>query len=121
MKSVKYLALVSTLALLFPFTAFARAKNQRSVDIVDSVKVGSTQLKPGNYKVEWQGAGPAVQVNFLQHGKTVATAPATLKTNATNVTQDDIVTHKTDAKTQALQEIDFGHQKEALVFAQGGM
>ena len=47
-------------------------------------------MKPGNYKVKWEGAVPDIQVTFLRDGKTVATAPATLKTN--QVTLDGIVT-----------------------------
>ncbi len=118
MRNLKLLALLSVFAMLSPFGAFARDKNQHSVDLYDSVQVGSTQLKPGNYKVEWQGTGPAVQVNFLQFGKTVATAPATLQSN-NQVTHDEVVTDSTGSK--ALREIDFAHQKETLTFAQGGM
>jgi hypothetical protein len=118
MRNLKLLALLSISAMLSPFGAFARDKNQHSVDIFDSVQVGSTQLKPGNYKVEWQGTGPAVQVNFLQFGKTVATAPATLQSN-NQVTHDEVVTDSTGSK--ALREIDFAHQKETLTFTQGGM
>ncbi len=86
------------------------------VEIFDSVQIGSTQLKPGNYNVEWQGTGPAVQVSFQQNGKTVVTAPGTLKTDDDQVTRDGIVTEATGAGTSTLKEIDFGHQKEALVF-----
>jgi hypothetical protein len=75
MKRIQYTAFLSMLALLSPLSAFARDKNQHSVEILDSVQVGSTQLKPGNYKVEWQGSGPEVQVNFVRDGKTVATVP----------------------------------------------
>lgn len=121
MKHLKSMALLSTLTLVFPFCAFGRDRNQRSVDIADTVRVGSTQLKPGNYKLEWQGTGSTVQVSFLMDGKTVATAPATLQTNDKRVTEDDVVTGKTSANTKALEEIDFSRQKEALVFAHGGM
>lgn len=120
MKHLKYPALVSTFALLFSFTAFARDKNQRNVNIPDSVSIAGTQLAPGNYKVDWQGAGPAVHVNFLQHGKVVASAPATLRTKDSKVTQDDIITKKT-ATSRTLKEIDFSHQKEALLFNESGM
>ena len=88
------------------------------VEIFDSVQIGSTQLKPGNYNVEWQGTGPAVQVSFQQNGKTVVTSPGTLKTNDDQVRQDAIVTEATGAGTSTLKEIDFGHQKKALVFDQ---
>jgi len=97
---------------------FAKDNNRHSVEIPDSVQVGGTQLKPGNYKVEWQGTGPDIQVTFLQNGKTVATVPATLKTNDAQVTQDQIVT---DSASNTLSEIDFRRDKEALVFQQSGM
>ena len=116
-KYLQYLAVLSALALLFPVGALAR-NNAHSVQTFDVVQVGSTQLKPGDYKVEWQGTGPAVQVSFQQSGKTVVTVPATLKTNDDQVTQDAIMTEATSAGTTELKEIDFGRQKEALVFDQ---
>jgi hypothetical protein len=121
MTKIKYLALLSALLVLSAL-ALARAKNQHSVDIPDTVQVGATQLPPGTYQVEWQESGPAVNVNFLRHGKVVATVPGTLKSNDKQVTQDDIVT-RTVSDKKVLTEIDFGHQKEALVFAgpQSGM
>jgi hypothetical protein len=121
-KYLQYLAVLSTLALLFPLGALAR-DNSHSVDISDVVQIGGTQLKPGNYKVEWQGDGPAVQVSFQHNGKTVVTVPATLKTNDAEITRDAIRTEATSADTATLKEIDFGHHKEALVFDQnpGGM
>ena len=120
-----YFTAVLSLACLLGFggSAYAGRNNAHSVEISDAVQIGGTKLKPGNYKVEWQGTGPAVQVSFQQNGKTVVTAPGTLKTNDDQVTQDAIVTEATVAGTSTLKEIDFGHQKEALVFDQnpGGM
>jgi virulence-associated protein VagC len=104
--------------MLSSLSVFARNKNQQSVDIPDTVRVGGAQLKPGNYKMEWQGTGPDVQVTFLRDGKTVVTVPATLKTNDDQVTQDDIVT---GSENNTLQEIDFRRGKEAVVFQQSGM
>jgi hypothetical protein len=117
MKHLRYLlALLSVLAVLSPLSVFARDKNQHSVNIPSAVQVGGTQLKPGKYKVEWQGTGPDLQVTFLLDGKAVATAPATLKSN--QVTQDEIVTN---LENNTLDEIDFRRDKEALVFQQSGM
>ena len=122
MKHLNLLALLSTLTLLFPLFALARDKNQHSVNIGDTVRVGSKYLRAGSYKIEWEGTGPAVQVTFQRYGKIVATTTATLQKNDKQVTEDAIVTHKIDPKTDALDEIDFDRQKEALVFAsQGGM
>jgi hypothetical protein len=120
-----YFATVLSLTCVLGFggSACAARNSAHSVEIFDAVQIGGTKLKPGNYKVEWQGTGPAVQVSFQQNGKTVLTAPGTLKTNDDQVTQDAIVTEAKGAGTSALKEIDFGHQKEALVFDQysGGM
>jgi hypothetical protein len=118
MQQLKYAALLSTLALLSPVGALARDKNQHSVQIPDSLQVGSVQLEPGNYKVEWQGTGPEVQVNFVRNGKTVATVAGTLNANDKRVVQDAIVTDTTSSK---LKEIDFGRDKESVIFGQSGM
>jgi hypothetical protein len=120
MQQLKYAALLSTLALLSPVGALARDKNQHSVQIPESMQVGSAQLEPGNYKVEWQGTGPAVQVNFVRNGKTVATVPGTLNENDNHVVQDAIVTD-TATSTNTLKEIDFGRDKESVIFGQSGM
>ena len=121
MKPIKYAALVSMLALLSTVSALARDKNQHSVELSDSVQVGNAQLKPGSYKVEWQGTGPEIQVNFIRAGTTIATVPGILKTNDVQVVQDEIVTEETSANTKTLKEIDFSRDKEALIFDQSGM
>jgi hypothetical protein len=118
MKTLYFAAVLSLTCLLgFGGSALAR-DNAHSVEISDAVQIGSTKLKPGNYKVEWQGTGPAVQVSFQQNGKTVVTVPGMLKTNDDQVTQDAIVIEATDAGTSTLKEIDFRHLKQALVFDQ---
>jgi len=47
-------------------------------------------------------------------------APGTLKTNDAHVVQDAIVIDTTSANTKTLEEIDFSHNKESLVFEQSG-
>jgi hypothetical protein len=119
MKTSYFTAVLSLTCLLgFGGSAYAARDKARSVEIFDAVQIGTTELKPGNYKVEWQGTGPAVEVSFRQNGKTVATVPGTLKTNDDQVMRDGIVIEATGAGTSTLKEIDFGHQKEALVFDQ---
>ncbi|HEY7352866.1 MAG TPA: hypothetical protein VH596_08895 [Terriglobales bacterium] len=113
---MKYIgsALVS-LFVFVPMLLFAGDNTIRSVNIPSAVVVNHHTLKAGHYKVEWQQPGPNVEVNFLQHGKTMASAPGTLKVNDAQIKQDDIITNR-----NALMEIDFGHQKEAIVFPQKG-
>ena len=73
---------VFTLTCLLGMCGSALARdNAHSVEISSAVQIGGTRLKAGNYKVDWQGTGPAVQVSFQRNGKTVVTVPGTLKTN----------------------------------------
>ncbi len=55
--------------------AFA-AKNSQSLTLNTPVKVGTTELPAGDYKVSWTGTGSAVQVTFAQKGKSPVTVPA---------------------------------------------
>jgi hypothetical protein len=50
--------------------------DSQNVNIPSAVKVGSTQIAAGTYKVSWTGAGSDVQVTLAKNGKTVATVPA---------------------------------------------
>jgi hypothetical protein len=119
MKTSLFTAVLTlTCVLGLGINAHAARNNAHSVEIFNAVQIGTTELKPGNYKVEWQGTGSAVEVSFRRNGKTVVTLPGTLKTNDDEVTQDGIVTEATGTGTSALKEIRFGRQKEALVFDQ---
>jgi len=56
--------------------AFA-AKNSQSVNFAAPVKLGTTNLPAGDYKVTWNGTGDNVQVTIAENGKTL-TVPAKL-------------------------------------------
>lgn len=72
----RILALTLLLASL-PLAANAASKNSANVALDSSVKVGTTDLAAGNYKVVWSGTDPNVQVTFIQ-GKKSTTVPARL-------------------------------------------
>lgn len=57
--------------------AFA-AKNSQTITLSDAVKVGTTQLPVGNYKVSWTTNGSAAQVTLEEKGKPSVTVPAKL-------------------------------------------
>ena len=113
-------ALFSMLLLLLPASALAAENTSHSLNLPSSVVVQGQHLRAGHYKVEWQEAGPRVEVNFMRNGKTVATVPATLHTNDGQVTQDDVITRQSASNHNALQEIDFKHEREALTFGMNG-
>ena len=67
-------SLVMGLALLLACSAFAATKANLSLQTPTTVN--GTKLKAGDYKLEWDGSGPDVEVSILQ-GKTVlAKVPA---------------------------------------------
>lgn len=60
---------------MFSVPAFA-AKNSDTVSLPNSVKVGSTQLPAGDYKLTWTGTGSNVEMTLAQKGKATVTVPA---------------------------------------------
>jgi hypothetical protein len=116
MKYGRLFVLAVTVAMLFSLSAFARSKDEGSMTLVDPALVGSTHLKPGNYKVEWNGTGDHVKVNILEHGKTVATTPAKLVTRPKPSPYNAVVTTPLkNSKAKGIDEIDFDNRTEALV------
>jgi hypothetical protein len=61
--------------VLISVPAFA-AKNSQTISLSENVKVGSTQIPAGAYKVTWTGSGSEAQVTLAQGGKTFVTVPA---------------------------------------------
>ena len=77
MKLSKVTILLIGSALAFSSGAFARdANNKGKLHLQDKTIVDGKPLNPGNYTVEWTGAGPNVEVTLLQGKQTVATFPA---------------------------------------------
>ena len=57
--------------------AFA-AKNSQNVTFTDAIRVGSTQLPAGDYKVTWTANGSNAQVTIAEKGRASVTVPAKL-------------------------------------------
>jgi hypothetical protein len=67
-------SMVMGLALLLASSAFAGTK--ASLSLLDATTINGTKLKAGDYKLQWEGSGPNVEVSIMQ-GKTVfAKVPA---------------------------------------------
>jgi hypothetical protein len=62
--------------LLLSAGAFAREKGK--LYLTEDVTVQGKVLKPGEYKLEWEGTGANVQLSIIQGRDTVATVPATI-------------------------------------------
>jgi hypothetical protein len=115
MKYTRYTAILATMVFAFSFAAFAKDNNSGRFTLDDSVQVGSTQLAPGNYKVEWSGPATSLKVEILKNGKTVATTEGKLKDLQHPAPYDSVMIKPTAANQKTLDEIDFDHRSEALV------
>lgn len=111
--NLKMLGMALSVLLLIPVGLLASGKNSKGVDIVRVVKVGSTSLKPGHYKVVWSGSGEHVQVMFVREGKVVAIAPARLVLR-NNGFDDAVETKATSDNSQVVQALDW--EKMSLLF-----
>jgi len=116
MKKVEFYVL-SVALLVLPLTSFASTKAQKEITFDEPISVASTQLKPGTYKMEWNGGGPNVEVSFVQNNKIVATAPAQLVKETSAHDETAISTHKTSTGSNRLDEVDF--KNTALSFRKG--
>jgi len=67
-------SLVVGLALLLASSAFAATKADLSLS--DPVTVNGTTIKPGDYKLQWDGTGPNVELSILKGKTVVAKVPA---------------------------------------------
>jgi len=121
MRSVKYVLVLTAIALLLPLSALAKdSGNEGKFTISEPVQVGSTQLKPGDYKVQWDGSGDAVQVKILQGKKTVATSSGKIVSHDQPAPYNSVIL-KDAASGKAINEIDFSNRKEALVLTDSTM
>src|SRR5215467_7498726 len=89
------------LAILVSVAAFAAQSGSGKIHLTNSVKVGSTELPAGDYKVTWSGSGDKAQVTLTQ-GKNVATATARVEPAHQN---NDSVTVTGPNGDQILDEI----------------
>jgi len=85
MKFSKVSILLIGSAFAFSSGAFARDANTNKgkLHLQDKTIVDGKPLDPGNYTVEWTGAGPTVEVTLLHGKQTVATFPAHIMEQST--------------------------------------
>ncbi len=75
-------------AILFSSAALAGETNKGKLILNDKVVVDGKSIQPSDYRVEWDGSGPAVQVKILQGKQTGATLSAHLTEQADRNPQD---------------------------------
>ncbi|MFY9911788.1 MAG: hypothetical protein WCF22_19985 [Candidatus Sulfotelmatobacter sp.] len=105
-------SLFMALALLLATGAFAATK--ASLELNDPVKVNGTTLKPGNYKVQWEGSGPNVELSITKGKQIVAKATAHMVDLPTPAANTAAVTVKNDDGPNSLTGLRFQGKKFAL-------
>jgi hypothetical protein len=117
MKFGKYIAMAAVLISSMSLNAFAKDKNETPVTFSEKVQVGSTEVKPGTYKLQWEGNGPDVQVKVVSGKDVVATVPAKLLANPSANGVDAIQT-RDNANVRQLEQVDFARGRQSLVFGE---
>lgn len=104
------------LALLLATSAFAA--NKGSLTVQEPITVNGTQLKPGDYKVQWDGSGPSVELSITQGKKVIAKVPAHM-VNLDQPSQNDATVVKNNGDgTKSLSEVRLSGKKFALAVAE---
>ncbi len=104
--------LVFGAALILASSAFAASK--ASLSISNPVTVNGTKLKAGDYKLEWEGSGPDVELSIMQGKKVLAKTPAHV-VNLDNAAENSAAVVKTsDDGTASLEGVRFAGKKFAL-------
>jgi len=100
---MKHASTLLILSTLLAVTAFAANGGSGKVSLDSTVKVGSTELPAGTYKVTWTGSGDDAQVT-LKQGKTSATTRAQVLEVRRN---NDAVATRSENGSKVLTEIQF--------------
>ncbi|MGB7820731.1 MAG: hypothetical protein WBL22_00925 [Candidatus Sulfotelmatobacter sp.] len=105
-------SLVLGLALVLASTAFAATKG--SLQLSNPVTVNGTTLKPGDYKVQWEGSGPKVELSILKGKNVVAKVPAHVVELQAPSSNDAAVTLQNASGPNTLAGVRFQGKKTAL-------
>jgi hypothetical protein len=107
---------VMGLAVLLASSAFAATK--ANLVLNNPTSINGTQLKAGEYKLEWDGTGPNVEVSVLQGKKVVAKVPAKLVDLPSASQNNAAVVTKNGDGTSSLSGARFEGKKYALEVGQ---
>ena len=111
-------SLVLGLALTLASTAFAASKANLTLNSPTSVN--GTNLKPGDYRLEWDGNGPNVEVSIKQGKKVVTKVPAKVVDLDKASSNDSAVLKQNGDGSTTLSGVRFQGKKYALELGEAG-
>jgi len=109
-------SLILGMALLLASSAFAASKG--TLQLTHNVTVNGMALKAGDYKVQWDGSGPNVEVSIMQGSKVVAKVPAHVVDLPSPAASSAAVTQNGSNGDSTLAGIRFEGKKFALQFGE---
>lgn len=112
-------SVVLVLALLLTSSAFAAA-TKASLQLANAVSVNGTTLKAGDYKIQWEGTGPNVEVSFIQGKDVVAKAQAHVVELQAPAANTAALTRENGSGTNTLNALRFQGKKFSLELGEGG-
>ena len=105
-------SLVIGVAMLLGVSAFAATK--ANLQLGNPVLVNGTTLKPGDYKVQWEGSTGNVELTIMQGKNVLAKVPARVIELQTPAGNDAAVTRKNESGPNTLAGLRFQGKKLAL-------
>jgi hypothetical protein len=96
------------------------AGNSGSVTVRRTAQVNGKQLEAGEYKVQWDGSGSAVQITFHSGQKTVLTTTGAVKKLEKRDDNSYVLYRGADGNLDEIGEIHFAGKKMFLAFEQAG-
>ena len=113
-------AMIMALALLSASALFA-ARNSSVFTLSQAVEIGTTQLKPGEYRVEWEESGSTLQVKIVQGGKTLAATTGKFVEHKERSPYNDVILKPGAGQAKTIDQFDFSNSNQSLVLDEGHM
>jgi hypothetical protein len=111
-------SVVMGLALLLASSAFAVTK--ASLNLQNPTTISGTKLKAGDYKLEWDGSGPNVEVSIMQGRNVLAKVQAKVVDLNSPSANNAAVVIKNNDGTSTLSGARFAGKKFALELGDSG-
>ena len=105
MKLSNSLLLAAGFVALAAPSSFAANDNAGKVYFAETTTIDGKQLKAGDYRLEWTGTGPGVELKILKGRDVVATVPAQIVPDSTKNVQDAHLTRIQPDGSRALLSI----------------
>ena len=110
--------LVMGLALLLASSAFAATK--ATLNLQTPTNINGTKVKAGEYKIQWEGSGPNVEVSIMRGKNVLAKVPAKVVDLNSAADSNAAIVTRNDDGTSTLAGARFEGKKFALELVDSG-